>query len=125
MPTRNPDKTGELSKFYWAIANTDLEQADAALLALASLQEFCIKNLDRSRTFNTREVMDRCNPDEIAYSIGRADTSLSFELNQFRWPLDDLRAFNVAIEEKEVFTCLLYTSPSPRDLSTSRMPSSA
>ena len=25
----------------------------------------------------------------------------------------------------KVFTCLLYTSPSPRDLSTSRMPSSA
>ena len=25
----------------------------------------------------------------------------------------------------EVMTCLLYTSPSPRDLSTSRMPSSA
>ena len=25
----------------------------------------------------------------------------------------------------ELFTCLLYTSPSPRDLSTSRMPSSA
>ena len=26
---------------------------------------------------------------------------------------------------KEVLSCLLYTSPSPRDLSTSRMPSSA
>ena len=25
----------------------------------------------------------------------------------------------------EAYTCLLYTSPSPRDLSTSRMPSSA
>ena len=25
----------------------------------------------------------------------------------------------------ELFVCLLYTSPSPRDLSTSRMPSSA
>ena len=25
----------------------------------------------------------------------------------------------------EITTCLLYTSPSPRDLSTSRMPSSA
>ena len=25
----------------------------------------------------------------------------------------------------DYFTCLLYTSPSPRDLSTSRMPSSA
>ena len=28
-------------------------------------------------------------------------------------------------EQSELKTCLLYTSPSPRDLSTSRMPSSA
>ena len=27
--------------------------------------------------------------------------------------------------DKQVINCLLYTSPSPRDLSTSRMPSSA
>ena len=27
--------------------------------------------------------------------------------------------------ENTIFACLLYTSPSPRDLSTSRMPSSA
>ena len=40
--------------------------------------------------------------------------------------------FELAVEENkmdallsEVQTCLLYTSPSPRDLSTSRMPSSA
>ena len=36
---------------------------------------------------------------------------------------------DVAVEQKEKNTvsetCLLYTSPSPRDLSTSRMPSSA
>ena len=31
---------------------------------------------------------------------------------------------NVGIREL-AYTCLLYTSPSPRDLSTSRMPSSA
>eukprot|EP00831_Metopus_contortus_P066772 TRINITY_DN5956_c0_g1_i1.p6 TRINITY_DN5956_c0_g1~~TRINITY_DN5956_c0_g1_i1.p6 ORF type:complete len:192 (-),score=50.56 TRINITY_DN5956_c0_g1_i1:23-598(-) len=31
----------------------------------------------------------------------------------------------IGIEGAEVYTCLLYTSPSPRDLSTSRMPSSA
>ena len=31
---------------------------------------------------------------------------------------------NIGIMLKEI-TCLLYTSPSPRDLSTSRMPSSA
>ena len=30
-----------------------------------------------------------------------------------------------AIETAYLKTCLLYTSPSPRDLSTSRMPSSA
>ena len=29
------------------------------------------------------------------------------------------------IEKSKVIDCLLYTSPSPRDLSTSRMPSSA
>ena len=32
-------------------------------------------------------------------------------------------AFGRAVDERE--RCLLYTSPSPRDLSTSRMPSSA
>ena len=33
--------------------------------------------------------------------------------------------FEVAFPEPGDYTCLLYTSPSPRDLSTSRMPSSA
>ena len=32
---------------------------------------------------------------------------------------------NLDLPERERSTCLLYTSPSPRDLSTSRMPSSA
>ena len=30
-----------------------------------------------------------------------------------------------SVSTMQMFTCLLYTSPSPRDLSTSRMPSSA
>ena len=37
----------------------------------------------------------------------------------FRLPEDQLQ------EIRDRHTCLLYTSPSPRDLSTSRMPSSA
>ena len=41
--------------------------------------------------------------------------SISFEIHDKRE-----RAFDI-----EIHTCLLYTSPSPRDLSTSRMPSSA
>ena len=31
----------------------------------------------------------------------------------------------IKVELEEALACLLYTSPSPRDLSTSRMPSSA
>ena len=41
------------------------------------------------------------------------------------WALPD-RYNSLTTEQKtELDTCLLYTSPSPRDLSTSRMPSSA
>ena len=35
------------------------------------------------------------------------------------------QGMNYTIERFGRYTCLLYTSPSPRDLSTSRMPSSA
>ena len=31
----------------------------------------------------------------------------------------------IKIQDKEIDTCLLYTSPSPRDVEESRMPSSA
>ena len=34
-------------------------------------------------------------------------------------------AQDTALDINRVYSCLLYTSPSPRDLSTSRMPSSA
>ena len=37
----------------------------------------------------------------------------------------DLRKFLNEVRGDQYSTCLLYTSPSPRDLSTSRMPSSA
>ena len=36
-----------------------------------------------------------------------------------------INAYNVSQFENHIRACLLYTSPSPRDLSTSRMPSSA
>ena len=38
---------------------------------------------------------------------------------------DDIKVVIIASTGDAFCTCLLYTSPSPRDLSTSRMPSSA
>ena len=40
-------------------------------------------------------------------------------------PLPFHLTFPITLEYRENKDCLLYTSPSPRDLSTSRMPSSA
>ena len=56
------------------------------------------------------------------YNIGFLDSSLhNLEVADI-----GLHSSVVAIASIEVFQgCLLYTSPSPRDLSTSRMPSSA
>ena len=39
--------------------------------------------------------------------------------------IEEMGILEVYVKEDEANDCLLYTSPSPRDLSTSRMPSSA
>ena len=57
------------------------------------------------------------------------DNPLPFGTPGF-WRIAELRLTNVIVMGVVAFcqamaTCLLYTSPSPRDLSTSRMPSSA
>ena len=44
---------------------------------------------------------------------------------QFMKKLKKTTAIGIDMEVATIFICLLYTSPSPRDLSTSRMPSSA
>ena len=40
-------------------------------------------------------------------------------------PVESLNYFKLSLASVLLTPCLLYTSPSPRDLSTSRMPSSA
>ena len=50
-------------------------------------------------------------------------TSITIDKFPFHYS-DTLRVYNTG-DEESVYSCLLYTSPSPRDLSTSRMPSSA
>ena len=43
----------------------------------------------------------------------------------FEGDTDDANETTLTVEDPTADSCLLYTSPSPRDLSTSRMPSSA
>ena len=64
---------------------------------------------------------------------GRTVLSVFVGRKDLRWPLPENMAerltgrqfTRLARRGKYVMICLLYTSPSPRDLSTSRMPSSA
>ena len=61
----------------------------------------------------------------LALGLGLATETFAEEWNVSTW--GKRRAFTEHIEKlaELVSACLLYTSPSPRDLSTSRMPSSA
>ena len=53
------------------------------------------------------------------------DGTLFLTISQSGETLDTMAALEMAKTLGYINTCLLYTSPSPRDLSTSRMPSSA
>ena len=72
-----------------------------------------------AKTFNDKSpmIMDAYIKDINPNSIG--ETGLDFFRNISSYD-EQIYAFN-----EQIKFCLLYTSPSPRDLSTSRMPSSA
>ena len=61
------------------------------------------------------------------FVIGHWKESPIGEFGDIMWGTPDGEKILVAGNEQvaEFVSCLLYTSPSPRDLSTSRMPSSA
>ena len=69
------------------------------------------------RELLSRETYSR-NP--INYSAGMAEDQKDRYIQYLAEQNQDLRLTGDAMK-----LCLLYTSPSPRDLSTSRMPSSA
>ena len=91
-----------------------------------------------------KEVFQRTKPHVNVGTIGHIDhgkTSLTAAITKYlalkgdaqyrafdtidNAPEERERGITIAIAHVEYETCLLYTSPSPRDLSTSRMPSSA
>ena len=64
--------------------------------------------------------------------VKQGNTMLLATVTAAKEPKDDCDFMPLSVEYKEKYAscgrfpgCLLYTSPSPRDLSTSRMPSSA
>ena len=69
----------------------------------------------RFNLFSLHAVMPKCSVSLDAEGVHMLDGVLSFLR----------RDAGSYVEAARVVDCLLYTSPSPRDLSTSRMPSSA
>ena len=73
------------------------------------------------RGFELSPMAERLKP-AVEEAVEAAEALLG---NQREFdPTSSNRLFTVSMSEYAM-TCLLYTSPSPRDLSTSRMPSSA
>ena len=85
--------------------------------------------MSANRTF-TSESVSEGHPDKMADQISDAilDAILG-EDKEARVACETLIKTGMVVIAGEITTtawvCLLYTSPSPRDLSTSRMPSSA
>ena len=65
-------------------------------------------------------VTEGYRQNEIAARLNRSPSTISRELRRNGHPSGQYQACEAGRK-----ACLLYTSPSPRDLSTSRMPSSA
>ena len=77
-----------------------------------------------SRNAMLRDFKFHTNDIDIAIEIGVFRGEFSFEMINVLKPKNFYGVDPFELYEGCV-TCLLYTSPSPRDLSTSRMPSSA
>eukprot|EP00831_Metopus_contortus_P008788 TRINITY_DN13383_c0_g1_i2.p1 TRINITY_DN13383_c0_g1~~TRINITY_DN13383_c0_g1_i2.p1 ORF type:complete len:187 (+),score=55.36 TRINITY_DN13383_c0_g1_i2:275-835(+) len=87
--------------------NEEVPESDAA-----ELEETTIKSAEESVTDNHSAAKDEDKTEKIAMPEKSApEKTMEKEVS--------------SSEKKESQACLLYTSPSPRDLSTSRMPSSA
>ena len=66
------------------------------------------------------------DPDHLIYKWGDANNPAAFGgISSVKHNSPTLSPAQIKDQLVEIPTCLLYTSPSPRDLSTSRMPSSA
>ena len=77
-------------------------------------------HLPMPRMTNTYLTAGESDPADIIASVEKGIYAVGFNGGQV-----DITSGNFVFAASEAYFCLLYTSPSPRDLSTSRMPSSA
>ena len=66
-----------------------------------------------TKKFGYKNVMEVPKLDKIVINMGVGEAK------------ENAKLLDAAIADMELITCLLYTSPSPRDTERSRMPSSA
>ena len=86
------------------------------------------EGIDRKIRFHHRITRAEWSTDEARWLVTaeRTDTGETHELTAgFLFSCSGYYRYDHGYQPEFAGTCLLYTSPSPRDLSTSRMPSSA
>ena len=106
--------------------NAKAESLRKMMLAMVDdVRVVLIKLCDRLHNMRTLGATKQEKQKRVATETIEIFSPLANRLGvwQLKWELEDL-AFRY-IEPEIYKSCLLYTSPSPRDLSTSRMPSSA
>ena len=95
---------------------------DAERFALIVLDPRCLKNpLLEALISNLRILFDLgLSPILLVGALDHDPTSIKFQAQRLAKDLDQ-----ASVKTAKLNTCLLYTSPSPRDRTRSRMPSSA
>jgi len=131
-PKRTELEQNVVKTFYLANISTPTELQDMVntmrtILDLAKIQQLASQNA----------IVVRGTPDQVALAekligdIDKAKPEVIVEVAVMQVRRDRMRDLGIrpptsaSIQLQGATTCLLYTSPSPRDLSTSRMPSSA
>ena len=118
----------------WTDYGDEIERSARALISLgfAFGDRACILGFNRPEwvIFDLAAMMaggapagiyTTCSPDEVAYILNHSESPVVLLENEEQW----LQVRQLLPLLLHLQPCLLYTSPSPRDLSTSRMPSSA
>jgi len=121
------DHQGQVGRVKEALAvlGIDPSRLSVLLIQLVSVKrgEETVRMSRRAGVgISLKEMLDEVGPDAVRYFflLRSADAQMEFDVELARRQSSENPVFYAQYAH-----CLLYTSPSPRDLSTSRMPSSA